>query len=631
MAMTGTEFARVSGSYSTAYIGTYQVKSQNVANNTTTFTLRGYFYYGGGSSVSSSNSTFKLDGTTIKTGSYSYSNGYHLLGTKQITVTHNNDGTFPGRSVKIIGDSYHIDGSKSGNITAPKINRLAIVTSGMDFNDEENPTIAFTNPANYQVAPYMNFWLNDVRVVALERPKGDYTSPYTWELTEAERTQIRNALSNTNSCVVTEGVETYNGNTNLGYNAVKKTFVIVNSAPTFNYFEFEDINTTTTALTGNNQKIIKNYSNVKVTIPEQNKAIANKGATMLKYMFTCENNQVDIPYSDSTDVNGTINNVQSGVFTVFAVDSRSRNSNVQALATSTIDYTELIKGNINVVRQTGTSEETVLTLDGQINLVNFGSVTNSIKVAKTRYKQSNSDTWSNYSNITIVVDNNGNFSFNDLIQGDTTLGFDEANSYNIEVVISDELSTITYTANLGSAIPNIALHKDGVGIMGKYDTTEGGYLQIRGKDIFSRLFYQDNDTFEVLTELNCIGMLSGGRKGVYFTIPVEKKLDFINRFTINSLICQIRHSDGGYIANNVELSSIGTLAIAKSSNNTLYVVLTLTIATSMTNNAPVTVSIESCRITFNESSQRNANNKILEEIKEIREKEESEEYETNNK
>lgn len=515
MAMTGTEFARVSGSYSTAYIGTYQVKSQNINNNTTTFTLRGYFYYGGGSSVSSSNSTFKLDGTTIKTGSYSYSNGYHLLGTKQITVTHNNDGTFPGRSVKIIGDSYHIDGSKSGNITAPKINRLAIVTSGMDFNDEENPTISFTNPANYQVAPYMNFWLNDVRVVALERPKGDYTSPYTFELTNEERTQIRNALSNTNSCVVTEGVETYNGNTNLGYNAVKKTFVIVNSAPTFNYFEFEDINTTTTALTGNNQKIIKNYSNVKVTIPEQHKAIANKGATMLKYMFTCENNQVDIPYSDSTNVSGTINNVQSGVFTVFAVDSRSRNSNVQALALTTIDYTELIKGDISVVRQTGTSEETTLTLSGQINLVNFGSVTNSIKVAKYRYKQSDSSTWSNYNNINISTDSSGNFSYNGLIAGDTLLGFDESNSYNIEVVISDELSTITYTANLGSAIPNIALHKDGVSIMGKYDTNEGGLLQVAGKDISKNYKINDNTLFFDTTIKNTITPTTGSNYSAY--------------------------------------------------------------------------------------------------------------------
>lgn len=494
MAMTGTEFARISGSYSTAYIGTYQVKSQNINNNTTTFTLRGYFYYGGGSSVSSSNSTFKLDGTTIKTGSYNYDNGYHLLGTKTITITHNNDGSFPGKSIKIVGDSHHIDGSKSGSIKAPKINRLAIVTSGMDFNDEQNPTISFNNPANYQVAPYLNFKLNDVTVVSIVREKGEYTSPYTWELTEAERTQIRTALSETNSCVVTEGVDTWNGNTKLGYNAVIRTFSIVNATPIFNNFSFLDLNSRITALTGNNQTIVKNYSNVQVRVYNPaDIAIPQKNATITNYQFVCGNDSVVFYFEPEEYLDGRINNVKSGVFNVYAIDSRSNSTLVTKFATNVIEYTELVKGSISVARQTGTSEETVLTLDGQINLVNFGSVTNSIKTAKTRYKQSDSDTWSNYSNITLTVDNNGNFSFNDLIQGDTTLGFDEANSYNIEVVISDELSTITYTANLGSAIPNIALHKDGVGIMGKYDTAVGGDLQVRGKDISKEFKINDNN------------------------------------------------------------------------------------------------------------------------------------------
>lgn len=494
MAMTGTEFARISGSYSTAYIGTYQVKSQNVANNTTTFTLRGYFYYGGGSSVSSSNSTFKLDGTTIKTGSYNYDNGYHLLGTKTITITHNNDGSFPGKSIKIVGDSYHIDGSKSGSITAPKINRLATVTSGMDFNDEQNPTISFNNPANYQVAPYLNFKLNDVTVVSLVREKGEYTSPYTWNLTEAERTQIRTALSETNSCVVTEGVDTWNGNTKLGYNAVIRTFSIVNANPIFTNFSFSDVNSTITALTGNNQTIVKNYSNVQVRVYRPaDIATPQKNATLTNYQFVCGNDSVVFYDYGDEYASARINNVKSGVFNVYAVDSRSNSTLVTKLATNVIEYTELTKGSISVARQTGTSEETILTLNGQINLVNFGSVTNSIKTAKTRYKQSDSDTWSNYSDITLTVDSNGNFSFNDLIQGDTTLGFDEANSYNIEVVISDELSTITYTANLGSAIPNIALHKDGVGIMGKYDPLVGGDLQVRGKNIMDLFNYSTDE------------------------------------------------------------------------------------------------------------------------------------------
>ena len=95
--MNGTEFARISGNYSTAFIGTYERTGQSTSGNYTTFKLRAYFYYGGGDSVGSDNSSFSMDGTTVKTGSYRYYPGYTLLGEKDITVYHNNDGSWPGR------------------------------------------------------------------------------------------------------------------------------------------------------------------------------------------------------------------------------------------------------------------------------------------------------------------------------------------------------------------------------------------------------------------------------------------------------------------------------------------------------------------------------------------------------
>ena len=57
---------------------------------------------------------------------------------------------------------------------------------------------------------------------------------------------------------------------------------ITNANPTFYNFIFEDINSTTVSLTGNNQNVIIGYSNVRATIPLEYKAIANKQATMSK-------------------------------------------------------------------------------------------------------------------------------------------------------------------------------------------------------------------------------------------------------------------------------------------------------------------------------------------------------------
>ena len=479
--MNGTEFARVGGSYNTAFIGTYQVLSQSTSGNYTTFRLYGYFYYGGGTQVSSQTSGgFYLDGTYIYGASYTFGPGYHLLGTKDITVGHNNDGSYPGRYVGISAQSWHMSGSSGGNIYAGNITRQAYVTGATDFNDEGNPRITFTNPAGFRINARLEFAGTVIR-----RDNIANTGSYTFDLTSAERDLLRSKCPNSNTLTVREVIATCtSGTTESFWSWQDKTMTIVNGNPTFSNFEFEDVNPITLSLTGNNQNIIQGYSNVKATIPTNYIATANKQATMSKYSFVCSDVQKDITYSSSEATNNTIDGVKSGVFNVYAIDSRNNSTLITKNATQTIAYNPLLKGDISINRQNGVAEETTLVLSGVADLVNFGQVTNSIQEAKFRYKVTDSATWSNYTNITLTVDNNGNFTFNGLIRGDTNSGFDIGNAYNIEVYVADELSNVTFTANLGSGTPGIAIHKQGVSIMSKYDTTEGGALQIEGKNIF---------------------------------------------------------------------------------------------------------------------------------------------------
>ena len=267
---------------------------------------------------------------------------------------------------------------------------------------------------------------------------------------------------------------------------------IVNANPTFDNFEFEDVNSTTVSLTGNSQNVIQGYSNVTATIPVEFIAKANKSATMLKYSFISGDKQKDITYKENQETSNIIDNVKIGVFNVYAIDSRNNSTLVTKNANKTIAYNPVIKNNIIVSRQNGISEITKLSVKGTVDLVNFGNITNSIKESKFRYKISDSSEWSEYKNIKLTVGENGDFIFDDYILGDTDDGFNIENSYNIEVMVKDELSTATFTANLTSGIPNIALHKNGVGIMGKYDTTEGGLLQIAGKKIYTEEVIYEN-------------------------------------------------------------------------------------------------------------------------------------------
>ena len=373
-----------------------------------------------------------------------------------------------------------MSGSSGGNIYAGNITRQAYVTGATDFNDEGNPRITFTNPAGFRINARLEFAGTVIR-----RDNIANTGSYTFDLTSAERDLLRSKCPNSNTLTVREVIATcLSGTTEAFWSWQDKTMSIVNGNPTFSNFEFEDVNPTTLALTGNNQNIIQGFSSVKATIPVEYIATANKYATMSKYSFTCSDVQRDITYSSDSSTNNTIENVKSGVFNVYAIDSRNNSTLVTKNANQTISYNPLVKGNISIARQNGVAEENTLTINGTIDLKYFGQVVNSIQESKYRYKTTDSSTWSNYKNITVSVDNEGNISFSNLIQGDTADGFDIGNSYNIEVLISDELSSIVFTANLGSGIPNIALHKQGVSIMSKYNTTEGGALQIEGKNIF---------------------------------------------------------------------------------------------------------------------------------------------------
>ena len=90
---------------------------------------------------------------------------------------------------------------------------------------------------------------------------------------------------------------------------------------------------------------------------------------------------------------------------------------------------------------------------------------------KYRYKETDSSTWSEYKNITLTKSGNV-FTYNASIQGNEgALGFSIDKSYNIQVLITDKLSSITYDLILATGQPNIAIHKDGVAFKGLYDTS----------------------------------------------------------------------------------------------------------------------------------------------------------------
>lgn len=418
----------------------------------------------------------------------------------EITVYHNNDGNLSGYAYATFtkgGTSSYApnSGNVATDLTAlTSIQRFAKITNSIgDFNDEQTPWFDFSNPANSTMSCWLEVNPNGTHLCV--RNLSGNSGRYTWELTESERNQLRAQMTTSNKGKIRIGLySTIGGTTEASY--VDKNFTIINAEPIFSDFDFEDINPTTLALTGDNSVNVNGYSNIKATITVSNKAVAVKESSMTKYQFRAGNsNPLDIAYSDSNDVYGTINGSTNGVYNVYAVDSRNNTKLVTKLASSEIAYQPVYidKQSSNIVRndnQVGNSA--ILTLNGTFWNDDFGNVLNSITSVTYKFKKTDSTIWINGTTTITPTINNNDYTFTGMIASnnqDTT--WDLESSYNIEVTISDELSSATIDFILNSATPTLSLDKEGVGVMCAYDTNLGGGLQVNGINIFDRINKED--------------------------------------------------------------------------------------------------------------------------------------------
>ena len=462
----------------------YDLLSQNTANNTSTVRLYGILHVTGYSIYWSwGNATVHTETARIGT---SYSRGDYTVIQRDFTFTHNSDGTFSSWIGGGINTSYK-SGSTGGTMTLPTIPRAS------------QPSIN-TYPNN---SP--NFNIGDTIVIHMNRKSNSFTHKVYFKYgstnylvadnvvnnctfdTSIVANDLYALIPNTNVYSNVISVDTYNGSTKIGTKTCPYNASVINANPIFNNFEFEDVNATTLALTGNSQKCINGYSNIKATISTINKAEAQKGASMSKYRFIIGNTSSEIAYKSDASASSIINNAENGTFNVYAIDSRNNSTLVTKLA-----ETEIIYGPIYLDKQNSKIERddnrvgdgAILTLNGTLWNDSFGDVVNSITSVTYRLKKTDSSTWINgTTTITPIVTDN-TFMFSGMIASDnldTTWDLDA--SYNIEVTIADELSTTTAEFILNSAVPTMSLDKNGVGIMGAYDNSEGGALQLEGQDI----------------------------------------------------------------------------------------------------------------------------------------------------
>jgi hypothetical protein len=319
----------------------------------------------------------------------------------------------------------------TGTITLNAIPRQAQISSANNFTDEQDPTFTYSNAGGFPMAAYLSFAGN----IIFRSGIGTATSgTYKFFLTEAERTLLRNATPNSNTMTVTYGLETViSGTTHTA--TIAKTMTVINASPIAPTIAYKDTNATTTAITGNDQRIVRNKSILTVTIGD---ATAKKGATIASYSTTING---ITKYGNNTYAFGTINSAANTEMIVVVTDSRGNKTTVKK--TIVIDDWSVPTASIQLYRINNFETESKIKVDATYSSLN-GKNAITIQYRHKITTDSQYSEWGNLNNNAL-----GTFQLNN--------NYD----WNVQIQIRDHLSSwVTYSLILPKGKPIIFIDTD---------------------------------------------------------------------------------------------------------------------------------------------------------------------------
>ena len=363
----------------------------------------------------------------------------HTYATETITINH-----APNGKQEIEVKAYFKTGVQFGTasinemFTCADIPRQANITSAPGFNDEENPTISYSNPAGSAVDGLaacisLDGESDTISYVSINKTG----TSYTWALTEAQRNLFRNAtLSGSNERTVYFIIRTIIGS-NTFYDKKAVTFTVINAKPVLAPVAY-DTNEATKALTGNNKHIIKGHNKVYVAA----NAEPRKGATITGVKVWA--NDVSI----ATD-SGYLENIDTSNITFKAGDNRGQSTEVTPNILYLVEYTELtnqLSGKIEITGET--IAKITLTMEGVFFNSSFGAVDNTLALYY-KIKQNNEDYTGDWISIAATPTyNKGKFKATYAINN-----LDYQNSYTVRVMAVDKLNTVYSNEITLKAIP----------------------------------------------------------------------------------------------------------------------------------------------------------------------------------
>lgn len=414
--------------------------SQSVADNSSNVNVGVYLVVPTNWSTESwMRGSYTVNGETrnINLATATYKAGEHLLASDNFTIYHNTDGT----------KTFNMSATVTSGWT--KLGTMPTATGSGTLN-----TIARASQPSINTYPNNSpdFNIGDTIKIYMNRASTNFTHTVVFNYGSTSVTvatgvtdnctfntsTIANALyaliPNANVYSGTISVTTYNGSTNIGTKTCAYNAKVTNANPTFSA-AYLDTNSAVTAVTTNNQLIVRNKSTLRINISN---AAAQKSATLASARCVILGQTVTATLSGSSvALNiGTINTSQNTTAAVSVIDSRGNSKTINL--TITVADWQQPTGIITLERHNNYYSETDINVDADYSSVNNKNVI----TIKVRSKKQTTSTWGAY---TTLQDN-----------VTSVLTLDNEYAWDIQVLLTDSFGgSTTYNLTLSRGMPII--------------------------------------------------------------------------------------------------------------------------------------------------------------------------------
>ncbi len=274
-------------------------------------------------------------------------------------------------------------------------------------------------------------------------------------------------IPNANSGTGTIWCETYSGSTFIGDASTSFTFKVTNSNPVFTVSQltYQDTNGTVTAITNNNQLIVRNKSTLNCTFTS---TTAQNSATISKYQ-TIFNGVTTDRSSAGTYSFRTVNSAQNLTLKVKAIDSRGNSTTISKTVTI-LDWVMPII-NATATRVNNYENETNLLANVQISNVNG---LNSIGQLQYRLKKTSDSVWNSWIDF--------------LNNTQTQINLDNLFAWDLQIQATDKFSTTTHNLAIPKGMPICFFDTQKLSVGINCFPAKSNSLEVNGQTIFDMIY-----------------------------------------------------------------------------------------------------------------------------------------------